>query len=283
MIMNEMNYRQAYEKGVSLLEEAQIMDAKIDARYLLEDVCNTSRNDLYAHPDRILSEEEVCTYLSKIECRKKHTPLQHILGKQEFMGLEFMVNEDVLIPRQDTELLVEEALKHIHGGMRILDVCTGSGCILLSLLKYANDCHGIGVDIDQKALAVASKNSTNLNIEASFIESDLFEQVEGEFDLIVSNPPYIRTDVIKTLAPEVAEHEPMLALDGKEDGLFFYRKIVKEAKIYTHAESYLLFEIGYDQGQAVTELLRDEGYIEIEVVKDYAGQDRVVKAMLPWS
>jgi release factor glutamine methyltransferase len=282
MIMKKMTYKEAYEFGVSELEDVNIEDAKIDSRFLLEEICDTNRNDLYVHPDRILSEDERQKYLSWIKIRKNHIPLQHILGKQEFMGLEFRVNEHVLIPRQDTELLVEEALKHIHGGMRILDICTGSGCILISLLHYTNSCQGIGVDISEEALEVANDNAKRLNSTATFIESDLFDKVEGKFDVIVSNPPYIRSDVVDTLMPEVLEHEPRLALDGREDGLYFYRKIIKEAKTYAHAETYLLFEIGYDQGEAVSKLLEEEGYIEIQVLKDYAGLDRVVSAMVAW-
>lgn len=280
--MKKMTYKEAYEFGISELEEVSIEDAKIDSRFLLEEVCDTNRNDLYVHPDRILSEDERQKYLSWIKIRKNHVPLQHILGKQEFMGLEFKVNEHVLIPRQDTELLVEEALKYIHGGMRILDICTGSGCILISLLHYTNDCQGIGVDISEDALEVANENAKRLNSTATFIESDLFDKVEGKFDIIVSNPPYIRSNVVDTLMPEVLEHEPRLALDGREDGLYFYRKIIKEAKTYAHAETYLLFEIGYDQGEAVSKLLEEEGYIEIQVLKDYAGLDRVVSAMVAW-
>lgn len=280
--MNEMNYKEAYQFGVSELEKVNIVDAKIDARLLLEEVCGTNRNDLYVRPERVLTEEERNMYLSWIERRKSHVPLQHITGKQEFMGLEFKVNEHVLIPRQDTELLVEESLKYIHSGMRILDIATGSGCVLISLLKFSNAGEGIGVDIDFSALEVARENACRLDSSAKFIQSDLFEQVEGEFDIIVSNPPYIRTDVVHTLMPEVLEHEPRIALDGKEDGLFFYRKIIKEAKEYAHPETHLLFEIGFDQGEAVAQLLKEEGYIEIQVLKDYAGLDRVVKAMVSW-
>lgn len=282
MIMNEMNYKEAFQFGVSELEKVDIIDAKIDARLLLEEICGTNRNDLYVRPNRPLSEEEKNKYLLWIEQRKRHIPLQHITGKQEFMGLDFKVNEHVLIPRQDTELLVEEALKHIHSGMRILDIATGSGCILISLLKYSNSCEGLGVDIDMSALTVAKENAKKLDSSATFIQSNLFEHVEGTFDVIVSNPPYIRTDVVDTLMPEVLLHEPRIALDGREDGLYFYRKIISEAKNYAHAETYLLFEIGFDQGEAVSKLLEEEGYIEIEVLKDYAGLDRVVKAMVSW-
>ena len=208
--------------------------------------------------------------------RAQRIPLQHITGEQEFMGLTFRVNEHTLIPRQDTEILVEEAMLYLHDGMRILDMCTGSGCILLSLLKYSNECEGVGVDISEQALAVARENATRLGLKAGFVQSDLFEQVQGRFDMLVSNPPYIATKEIETLMPEVREHEPMQALDGMEDGLYFYRKIVEKSADYLYNGARLYFEIGYDQGEAVSTLMREKGYQDVKVIKDYAGLDRVV-------
>ena len=186
------------------------------------------------------------------------------------------MNEHVLIPRFDTEILVEEVMKELHDGFSILDMCTGSGCILLSLLKYSNNCSGVGVDISENALAVAKENQKRLGLDASFVQSDLFEQITGKYDIIVSNPPYIRSDVIPTLMEEVRLHEPVLALDGTEDGLFFYRKIVKESTDYLNGGGWLFFEIGYDQGEAVKKLMEENGFKNVKVVKDYAGLDRVV-------
>ena len=216
-------------------------------------------------------------FLQLIEKRAVHIPLQHLTGEQNFMGLDFLVNEHVLIPRQDTEILVEEIMRDLHDGIRILDMCTGSGCILLSLLHYSNDCSGVGVDVSEDALAVARQNADRLaEKQAVFIQSDLFEKVEGSFDLIVSNPPYIRSQEIAGLMPEVREHEPHLALDGKDDGLHFYREIIKGAMPHLKRGGQLFFEIGYDQGEAVQALLAANGYTEIAVVKDYARLDRVV-------
>ena len=161
-------------------------------------------------------------------------------------------------------------------GQSILDMCTGSGCILLSLLHYSNNCTGVGVDISEAALTVAKTNCEALGLNASFLQSDLFEKVEGTYDIIVSNPPYIRSDVIPTLMEEVKGHEPMLALDGMEDGLYFYRKIVKESKKFLNGGGMLFFEIGYDQGAQVSEMMKLAGYCEVKVVKDLAGLDRVV-------
>jgi release factor glutamine methyltransferase len=217
-----------------------------------------------------------------IEKRALRIPLQHITGVQEFMGLEFKVNEHTLIPRQDTEILVEEAMRHMCDGMRLLDMCTGSGCILLSLLKYSNECEGIGVDISENALVVARENALRLGLDATFLAGNLFEPVEGRglFDMIVSNPPYIETSVIPTLMPEVREHEPLNALDGSEDGLYFYREIVDKAINYLRKGGYLFFEIGYNQGKAVSKLMCDAGFCQINIIKDYAGLDRVVMGIV---
>lgn len=271
-----MTYRELYEYGKGQLAAAGIEEAALDARLLLEYICHTDRNTLLAHGDSARSDLEEQFYRMVIARRAQRIPLQHITGQQEFMGLVFKVNEHVLIPRQDTELLVEEAMRYLGDGMRILDVCTGSGCILLSLLKYSNECMGMGVDISEEALAVAGENARLLGLRADFRRSDLFDAVEGRFDMIVSNPPYIETAVIPTLMPEVREHEPVLALDGREDGLYFYRRITEQCGAYLARGGRLFFEIGYNQGEAVSGLMKAAGFSEVEVVKDYAGLDRVV-------
>ena len=278
-----MNYRQVYELGKRRLEEADVAEAAWDARLLLEYVCGTTRNDLLVHGDREVAKEQEEQYFACICRRQRREPLQHITGVQDFMGLEFSVNEHVLIPRQDTEILVEEVMKDEYDGSRILDMCTGSGCILISLLHYSNWCEGMGVDISPEALEKARENARKLLAEEKqprFVESNLFEAVEGTFDIIVSNPPYIRTKVIETLMPEVKDHEPMQALDGEEDGLFFYRRIVEEAPRYWNKGGILYFEIGHDQGVDVSDLLRNAGFEQVRVVKDYAGLDRVVCGVL---
>ncbi len=278
-----MNYRQVYELGKSRLEEADVAEAALDARILLEHVCGTSRNDFLVHGDREVAEAQIDQYIECISRRQSREPLQHITGVQDFMGLEFAVNEHVLIPRQDTEILVEEVMKDEFDGSRILDMCTGSGCILISLLHYSNWCKGVGVDISSAALAVAKENANKLLPEEKrpvFVESNLFEAVEGTFDIIVSNPPYIRTKVIETLMPEVKDFEPMQALDGYEDGLYFYRRIVEEAGGYLNKDGRLYFEIGHDQGIEVSELMKSAGYEQVRVIKDYAGLDRVVCGVL---
>lgn len=278
-----MKYRELYNQGMEKLSSENIADAKIDARLLLEYACNTDRNALFLKGDMEVDDDEADVYFGLIDKRRKHIPLQHLTGEQEFMGLTFAVNEHVLIPRQDTECLVEIVLKHLHDGMRILDMCTGSGCILISLLHYSNDCQGVGVDLSTEALKVAAHNAVLLGnngiantMDATFVQSNLFENVDGKFDIIVSNPPYIKTEVIDTLMPEVKDFEPMMALDGTEDGLYFYRRIILDAKKHLLRGGQLFFEIGYDQGEEVSALMREAGYADVEVSKDLAGLDRVV-------
>ena len=276
-----MTYRECYEQGCRTLQAAGIEEAALDARLLLEAVCGTDRNDLLVHGEQPVSPEAEEKYLNWIRQRAEHIPLQQLTGEQDFMGLTFSVNEHVLIPRQDTEILVEEVLKELHDGMRVLDMCTGSGCILLSLLHYSNDCEGLGVDLSAEALEVAGRNVLKVLTpekaeHAHFLQSDLFEKVEGKFEIIVSNPPYIASAEVEKLMPEVRDHEPRMALDGTEDGLYFYRRIIEEAGKHLVSSGMLFFEIGYDQGQTVSELMRTEGYCDVQVVQDYAGLDRVV-------
>ena len=286
-----MTLREAYEYGQKQLQLAGIDDADLDAWYLLEFVTGISRTMYYVKmQDKILSEQEK-QYRGFIETRASHIPLQHITGVQEFMGLEFIVNEHVLVPRQDTEVLVESVLEVLEPGMKVLDMCTGSGCILISLMKLYGTSQaettgevtedekmlcGVGVDISEEALKVAKANGEKIGVKAEFIQSDLFENVRGEYDVIVSNPPYIRTAVIEELKEEVKCHDPFIALDGKEDGLYFYRKIVEKSLEYLSDGGRLLFEIGHDQGEEVKKLMEQAGFTGVTVKKDLAGLDRVV-------
>ena len=277
----KMTYRECYEQGCRTLQAAGIEEAILDARLLLEAVCGTDRNDLLVHGEQPVMPQAEEKYLNWIRQRAEHIPLQQLTGEQDFMGLTFSVNEHVLIPRQDTEILVEEVLKELHDGMRVLDMCTGSGCILLSLMHYSNDCEGLGVDLSAEALEVAERNVLKVLTpekaeHVQFLQSDLFEKLEDKFEIIVSNPPYIASAEVEKLMPEVRDHEPRMALDGTEDGLYFYRRIIEEAGKHLVSSGMLFFEIGYDQGQAVSELMRTQGYREVQMVQDYAGLDRVV-------
>lgn len=271
-----MTYREAITFGEEQLNNAGIVDAKNDAWLLLTFVCKIDRTYYYVHMEEEISAEMQEEYKNVLNKRAEHVPLQYITGEQEFMGIKFRVNESVLIPRQDTETLVGEALKIIRPGMKVMDMCTGSGCILISILKNVVDVEGFGYDISKQALNVAKDNAKQNGVTATFEKSDLFEAVTETFDVIVSNPPYIPTEVIGSLMPEVAVYEPMQALDGKDDGLHFYRRIVKDCKQYLNENGTILFEIGHDQGDAVSEILRYAGFKDVKVVKDLAGNDRVV-------
>lgn len=271
-----MTFREAIAFGEEKLNKAGVVDARNDAWLLLAFVCKIDYTYYYVHMQDMLSDIQYEEYNSVLNKRCERVPLQYITGEQEFMGLPFYVNSSVLIPRQDTETLVEEALKVIRPGMKVLDLCTGSGCILISILKNVTDIEGYGYDISKQALLVAKENAKRNNVTANFERSDLFDTITEKFDVIVSNPPYIPTDVVHGLMPEVVEFEPFQALDGKEDGLYFYRKIIAEAKEYLLPNGKLLFEIGHDQGNAVSELMIEAGFSDVRVIKDLARNDRVV-------
>lgn len=306
----------AYTQGRGRLRQAGVPEANLDAWYLLEYVTGISRASYLMEPDREMTEQQSLRYEECISKREQRVPLQHITGEQEFMGLTFRVDENVLIPRQDTETLVEQALEILKKGqlprsggkLHILDLCTGSGCILLSVLHYADKCdtgsndagqcdpgmhdpgkhdagdpagmpgniEGTGADISEKALSIAGQNADALGIRAEFILGDLFENIRGKYGMILSNPPYIRSAEIDALQEEVRLHDPREALDGREDGLYFYRRITDEAREHLLPGGWLIFEIGYDQAEDVSGLMRSAGYTEVRVKKDLAGLDRVV-------
>lgn len=272
-----MTYKEAVEFGTGVLKEADIADAELDAWYLLQMICKIERSFYYVHGGEEVTADEQNEYEIAVRKRAEHIPLQYIIGEQEFMGLKFKVNPNVLIPRQDTETLAEEAIKVLKPGMHVLDMCTGSGCILISVMKNVPDIKGTGCDISKPALLVAKENAKNNDVEAEWVRSDVFDHLAGKYDMIISNPPYIRTDEIAKLMPEVRDYEPYAALDGREDGLYFYRRIIEQAQDYLNSDGYLYLEIGCDQGSAVTELMKTAGYAEVEVVKDLAHNDRVVK------
>lgn len=265
--------------GETKLKEAGIDDFVWDAKELLFYVLGIDMNNFLLNSHDEVSKEDEDKYLEFIERRASHVPLQHITNEQEFYGLKFYVNENVLVPRFDTENLVEEVIRNIPENAFILDVCTGSGCILLSVLKNKSTARGIGLDLSPAALEVSRKNAENLNLldRAEFREGDLFSPLKDEkFDLIVSNPPYIRTDVIEGLSVEVKEHDPMMALDGGEDGLIFYRRITSESDKYLKRGGKLFFEIGYDQSSDVMKIMEDNGFYDVAMVRDYANNPRIV-------
>ena len=281
-----MNYRDTIRAGEDKLSSAGIAEAALDARLLLEFITGHDRNTLLVYPDTPVSDEDAGRYKAMIEKRSRHIPLQQLTGSCEFMGIEFLVDDKVLIPRQDSECLVEEAMRYVSDGSQILDLCTGTGCLLLSLMHYKNGCHGVGVDISPAAIRVATINRDRLEETgglngglAEFTEGDLYDSVgDRKFDVLISNPPYIRSRDIEELMPEVRDHEPHLALDGGDDGLTFYRKIAAGAPGHLTGGGRIFLEIGYDQAKEVSQILGDAGFTDIEVVKDYTGNDRVVLA-----
>ena len=266
-------------EGREALQAAGIPEWDLDASYLLEYAAHCTKNEYFLRPEKEVLPQEKQLYRTLIRKRSAHIPLQYLTGSQEFMGLSFFVDENVLIPRQDTEILVEEAIRALGSGMRVLDVCTGSGCILLSLLKLCAGLEGTGTDLSEKALQVAGENARRLGVEASFVQGDLFEPVSGKYDCIVSNPPYIASREVDALMEEVRDHEPRMALDGGEDGLYFYRKIAVQSPKYLNDRGRIFLEIGFDQGEAVAGLLAP-AFDEVRIVQDLAGLDRVVCGIL---
>ena len=331
-----LTWQQLLDEGIHILEEAGIEEARLDAWYLLEKAFQMNKVHFLMDRNREIFPDILKKggpkYQEFLEKRAKRIPLQQILEVQEFMGLSFFVNEHVLIPRQDTETLVETVLKeHKETSCSVLDMCTGSGCIALSLALLGGYERITAVDVSLNALRVARKNVSSLfqvqrgilrsesktlsenpwrwsntvylapegeeqkkvglhsvkegskirTRTFSLIESDLFANLDSriQYDIIVSNPPYIPSDIVETLEPEVRDHEPRMALDGREDGLYFYRILAERCHEYLKDGGNIYFEIGYDQAEAVVMLLESAGYEEIEVVKDTPGLDRVVKAV----
>ena len=321
-----MTWQECCRQAVGQLTEADIENASAESWFLMEASCEISRNFYYLHGNEVMPPEKEARFQEWVAARCKRIPLQHLTGEQEFMGLPFMVTPDVLIPRQDTEVLVELALEQLklllekksvvlfdkgckeechfdaankkevkpqidisvqdeksdcimdqtEHSLKVLDMCTGSGCIAISLKAFLPQLSVTAADISEKALAVAEKNAEENKQQITFVKTDLFEHINETYDMIISNPPYIASGEIPGLMPEVRDHEPVLALDGKEDGLFFYRKIVENSVEHLVKGGILAFEIGFDQGVAVSDMMKEQGYTEVRVVKDLAGLDRVV-------
>ncbi len=286
--------RELLKEGSMQLRAAGITEADTDA-WLLFSVCmGLNRTEYLMRSDAVVPDDKAEEYLGKLKRRAGREPVQYIEETAPFMGFDFYVNENVLIPRMDTEILVSEAIKRARimfsqrqhdVNFRILDMCTGSGCIAQSMyLLLKNEGCTVevdAVDISEKALEVAGINASRLGAQVKLIRGNLFENVDNKYSMILSNPPYIRTDVIADLEPEVREHEPMLALDGTADGLYFYKEITDKAWEYLENNGILMYEIGYDQALEVSDMLRQKGYTDIAVIKDFAGLDRVVAAKRP--
>ena len=271
-----LELKEAINIATEQLKRAGVVNAENDAKDLYCYMAGIDRTRLMLYWQGVLQDNQIDQFFSLIEKRAARIPLQHILGETEFMGLRFKVNENVLIPRQDTETVVEEALKYAK--LDALDLCTGSGCIAISLAKLGK-CHVVATDISKEALLIAEANAKLNDVRVKFIESDMFSKLgHKKFDLIVSNPPYIPTIAIPLLDPEVKDHDPRIALDGGREGTDFYKIIAKEAKDHLKKGGTLVLEIGYDQGMLVKEMLENSGYTDIYIKKDLAGNDRVIVA-----
>ena len=274
-----MTIRQAVSWGSDKLKSHGVENAEHDSFELLSAINGMTRTFYLVNGDSFLSEEDFLLFEEYIDKRAAHIPLQHIIGKAYFYGYEFEVNGDVLVPRQDTEILVGEVMKVARSGDYILDMCTGSGCIGITIAKKFPEVKVLGIDVSEKALAVAEKNKHKLEADnIDFMLSDLFEKLNQDitFNIIASNPPYIPTKVIDGLQDDVRLHDPILALDGSEDGLKYYRNISSEAGKYLEPDGWLCFEIGAEQALDVSDIMEREGFRNITVIKDLAGLDRVV-------
>lgn len=269
------------KQATNQLKNARVPDAEYDAKQLLFHVTGMTVGDWLMRGNERITEREAEAYAELVGRRAGREPLQQIIGTQIFMGLPFHVTTDTLCPRSDTEVLVEKAIP-LCKGADVLDMCTGTGCIAISLSKLSAPKSVTGVDISKEALTVAKDNAASNDTAVSFILSNMFQAVTGTYDVIVSNPPYIPTEQMEGLMPEVKDYEPRIALFGGEDGLDFYRILTAESRRFLRAPAsgkeggYLIVEIGFDQGITVPDLFRAAGFADVCVIKDYAGNDRVV-------
>ncbi len=276
--------KDALNQAKNILKMNKIADFEKDAELLLEYCIKMDRAGILLNRDTILSDEKLNIYMELINDRAKGKPLQYITGEQEFMGLSFMVDENTLIPRRETEELVEIALDIIKEPMLVMDIGTGSGCIPISIAALNEKVECIAVDYSKKALEIAKKNGIKNNVSkrVKWIYSDLFNNISMEYynaiDVIISNPPYIRSEVVDTLMKEVKDYEPRMALDGGKDGLDFYRRIIVQAKKFLRQGGHICFEIGYDQKNEIEELLIENQYNNIRCKKDLSGLDRMIIA-----
>jgi release factor glutamine methyltransferase len=284
-----MRYGKLYEEGLKRLRQAGVEEAESDCFILFSEAFSLSRSSFFFKKNEEIpasASDRIERFFEWLTRRERHEPVQYIIGNQEFYGLTFQVNSHVLIPRLDTEVLVEEILKEETAGKSVLDLCTGSGCILISLMRCGGFLRGVGTDISDEALKVAAQNAAQNGVQVQLLQGDLFEALDGlpaqerRFDVIVSNPPYIAEAEKPDLAPEVLEHEPSLALFADHEGLLFYERILAKASEYLTPHGKIYFEIGCTQAEAVKGLCENNGFSAVQVIKDLAGLDRVVKACM---
>ena len=277
--MSAETLREAERRGAETLAAAGREEAAQTARLLLCHVLNFNFTDYVLAREDLLSPRDTARYEELLTRRASGVPLQYLTREQNFCGLSLYVDERVLIPRQDTECLVEEVLRDGARGA-LLDICTGSGCIPLALLKHGNFSCALGADISAEALAVAEINRARTGLPLELRQSDLFAEIPERFDVITANPPYIESAEIESLSVEVRDHEPRLALDGAADGLAFYRRLAAESGAHLKPGGRLYLEIGMSQGAAVASLLEAAAFSDIQIIRDLAGRDRIVKGSM---
>lgn len=288
--MSHISYREAVLEAADKLKKSGVDNPQYDSQELLMSVANMNRTAYLLHCEENIEDKLYTAFDKLVKRRADREPLQHILGYTYFWGRKYLVNKNVLIPRQDTEVLVEKALECIGTGDSVLDMCTGSGCIIITLACEKKLSRAVGVDLSKKALEVAKENAARLLADVEWIESDLFQQIYPPvkkdiskntlYDVIVSNPPYIERNVIDMLSDEVRRFDPLIALDGGEDGLLFYRQITEQSVNYLKIGGWLLYEIGSSQSRQVKDIMSANGYEDIRIVKDLAGLCRVVMGRL---
>lgn len=288
--MSNISYREAVLEAADRLKKCGVDNPQYDSQELLMSVANMDRTAYLLHAKENMNDTLYAAFEKLVKRRANREPLQHILGYTYFWGRKYQVNKNVLIPRQDTEILVEKALEHIGTDDSVLDMCTGSGCIIITLACERKLSRAVGVDVSKKALEVAKENADNLLADVEWIQSDLFQQMNRSietkiqtnilYDMIVSNPPYIEQSIIDTLSDEVRRFDPLIALDGGEDGLLFYQKITEQSVNYLKPGGWLLYEIGSNQAGQVKDIMSANGYEDICIVKDLAGLCRVVMGRL---
>lgn len=279
-----LSLREAHGAAVEQLKKAGVAEPSLDARLLLVSLFEDDQEIFFREPERVLTQKEERHFKDLVKRRAKREPVSHLLGHREFWSLDFLVNSNVLDPRPDSETLIEATLHQLGEGFqgKILDLGTGSGCLLLTLLSELPESTGIGVDQSAAALDVAEKNARRLGLQnrCELLHSHWFEKVQGRFEVIVSNPPYIETETVKELEPEVVQFEPHDALDGGRDGLDCYREIISKVSNFLHKEGYLIFEVGFDQAEAVAALLESQNFSEIRIHNDLASVGRCVSGVL---
>lgn len=284
-----MKIKDIINYGVAMIKNTE--SPSLETQMMIAKVIEKDRLYIMLNLEEDIDESKVEIIKTMIDKRKSSYPLQYILGEREFWGMDFKVSEGVLIPRQDTEILIEETLKKLKdnkhkSNLKGFEIGVGSGIISITLLKEIETLTMIGVDINDKAIELTKANALKHEVSdrLCILNSNLFEKInkENQFDFIISNPPYIETKVIDSLQEDIKQHEPKLALDGGEDGLDFYRAIIEQSKSYISPEGFIAFEIGYNQAEAVKKIFVENGYPNVTIAKDLAGFDRVVIGMIIW-